>query len=76
MAKQSARDRAQRLAEGNCPIHGIGMPQVGLHGEGAAVRFLVGCPRKDCSILGTALEAGGPVELLQEYAHLLGPRRI
>lgn len=52
------------------------MPQVGLHGEGAAVRFLVGCPRKDCSILGTALEAGGPVKLLQEYAHLLGPRRI
>lgn len=31
MARQSAADRAKRLNSGCCPIHGIGMPQVGQH---------------------------------------------
>lgn len=29
MAKQTAKDRAQRLTKGCCPIHGLAMTQVG-----------------------------------------------
>lgn len=76
MAKQIARDRAERLKDGRCPIHGIDMPQIGLDGEGVEQRFLVGCPRKDCEIKGTSVMPFGPVELLPEYATLIGPRAI
>lgn len=76
MAKQTAKDRFERLKDGCCPIHGIGMSQIGLEGEGAEQRFLVGCPRKDCEIKGTSVEPFGPVELRPEYATLIGPRAI
>ncbi|WP_455233591.1 hypothetical protein [Geopseudomonas aromaticivorans] len=76
MAKQSAKDRAFRLSEGRCPIHGVSMPQIGLTGEGDQQRALVGCPRKDCEITGSAWDADGPVELMPEHAALLRPHPV
>lgn len=41
MAEQSRIDRLKRLEDGRCPIHGIGMVQVGQDGA----LFRVECPR-------------------------------
>lgn len=60
MAKQSARDRANRLRSGCCPLHGLAMSQVGLTGDEARP-FLVECTRKDCDIRGTSAEPYGEV---------------
>ncbi|PNG50312.1 hypothetical protein WDL1P1_00362 (plasmid) [Variovorax sp. WDL1] len=69
MRKQSAQDREIRLSEGRCPVHGCAMHQVGLaKGER---RLIVGCPRGDCEIRGTAERPAGPVVLLPEHEHLL-----
>lgn len=65
MARQTAQDRARRLEQGRCPIHGIDMPQVGLNTCGPG--FVVECPRKDCNIQGKSLEPSGPVDLLAEF---------
>lgn len=75
MAKQSARDRANRLRSGCCPLHGLAMSQVGLTGDEARP-FLVECTRKDCDIRGTSAEPYGEVFLLDDFRHLLGPRSV
>lgn len=72
MAKQSAQDRAERLAEGRCPVHGIDMPQIAVIREGTMERCLVECPRGDCEIQGTSLQPSGPVELLPKFRSLIG----
>lgn len=71
MARQSAQDRAERLAEGRCPIHGIDMPQIDILGEGTMRRWLVECPRGDCEIKGTSHKPSGPVDLLPEFRNLI-----
>ena len=63
-----------RLTKGCCPVHGLQMPQVGLTED--QCQFVVECPRKDCSIQGTSSEPYGPVELLREYQHLVGPSLV
>lgn len=74
MAKQSAKDRSARLAKGCCPIHGLGMCQVGnTDAESGRAIFIAECPRSDCSIQVTAETPFGPAILLPEYSHLLGP---
>jgi hypothetical protein len=61
---QSAEARAERLAKGCCPTHGIGMPQVDIwyyppgqtrwqggelaEGDETFPYTIVGCPRRDC----------------------------
>lgn len=59
MAEQSRIDRLKRLEDGRCPIHGIGMVQVGQDGA----LFRVECPRADCNVQGTTHEPHGPVTL-------------
>lgn len=65
--RQTLADRERRLSDGRCPIHGIGMVQVGLQGA----LFLAACPRKGCCVQGTSEAVPGAVTLLQEYRHLL-----
>lgn len=72
MARQSVKDRADRLKSGCCPIHGIDMPQIGIWGDDERRGALVGCPRRDCNVMGVAEAPGGPVELLPEFRGLLG----
>lgn len=67
MVKQTRQDRLLRLADGRCPVHGIPMVQAGLRGE----LFSAICPRKDCGIQGTALEAHGPVTLDPAHQELI-----
>lgn len=66
MARQSAKDQAERLSKGCCPIHGIDMPQIGLVDDGSEQHWLVECPRRDCEMKGTSVEPSGPVDLLPE----------
>lgn len=68
MAKQSAQDRARRLSEGCCPVHGIPLSQVGITEDGR--RSIAGCPRKDCDIRGVP---DGPraFALFPQFEHLL-----
>lgn len=73
MAKQTAKDRAQRLAKGCCPIHGLAMTPVGNAVENGEHLFVAGCPRRDCKVQGTTPEPFGPVKLLPAFQHLLGP---
>lgn len=83
MKKQSKEDRLKRLKTGRCPIHGIFMPQVGLHdiysdpcsqcGEQKELgsRFIVGCPRKDCNIQAYTDEPYVESDLLPEFQYLI-----
>lgn len=76
MVKQSAKDRAERLKKGCCPVHGITMCQVGLTElvKGNQL-FIAECPRKDCNIQGTTSEPFGPLTLTADSQHLLGPSK-
>jgi hypothetical protein len=52
---QSQEAQAARLRNGCCPVHGLGMPQIGRwfypEEDGTISAFTyVGCPRKDCDI--------------------------
>jgi hypothetical protein len=67
--KQQTKHREERLQDGRCPVHGLTMSQVGLTDDGLV--FIVGCPRKDCSIKATELVPFGPATLLPEHSHLL-----
>lgn len=71
MAKQSRADRVRRLESGACPVHGIGMDQTGLQGEGSARLFIAECPRRDCNIDGTTSEVHGPLTLSATHMHLI-----
>ena len=72
-AKQSAYDRAKRLSDRRCPIHGIGMSQVGLplDDDDGHDHSIASCPRRDCSILANGDNGDGRLELLPEWAHLI-----
>lgn len=73
MEKQTLEDRLRRLADGCCPVHGIGMT----HAENVEFngnhRFLAECPRNDCNIQATTHEPHGPCALLAEFNYLLKP---
>lgn len=71
MTKQSYFDRITRLNDGRCPVHGIGLSQIGRTGEGANLRSIVGCGRRDCDISAYAQSIDGPWTLLPEHTHLL-----
>lgn len=71
MAKQSYLDRITRFNDGRCPVHGIGLSQIGLTDEGASSRAIVGCGRRDCDITAYAQTIDGPWTLLPEHTHLL-----
>lgn len=74
--KQSSSERAKRLQEGRCPVHGLWMPQIdGWHYPEDGKRYtLVGCPRSDCAIVARAFGFDGPWELLDEFIALLDSR--
>ena len=77
MANQSATDRAKRLANGCCPIHGIPMGQVGLTElVNDSQLFIAECTRKDCNIQGTTAAPYGSLKLTSEHQHLLGPSKV
>ena len=68
--KQSPLERLARLTRGQCPVHGIGMAQVGLTADERT--FIAECPRGDCNIRAETPEPHGPLVLLPEFHHLLG----
>jgi hypothetical protein len=70
-AAQTARDLLRRLADGCCPIHGIGMTQTGLTNDETA--FVCACPRKDCGITGFTHSPHGPVSLAPAWSHIVAP---
>lgn len=70
--RQSLEDRAARLKEGRCPIHGIPMTQTGWpRRENGAVYFLVGCGRRGCGIEAKEFTSQGPWELMPEFQYLI-----
>jgi hypothetical protein len=76
--KQSPIDRARRLEQGQCPIHGLRLRQVGdWHREEGGMFagmecVLVECPRQDCRVRAKAYSLqNGPWELLPEWGYLL-----
>lgn len=74
MAKQSASERRRRLLAGCCPVHGMGMGQVGLWSQnGVVVGYLVECCRKDCDVQAIQERIDGPLQLAPKYRHLLAP---
>lgn len=73
MAKQSARDRALRLSQGCCPIHGTPMTQIGNDEIDGQHVYVVACPRNDCDVQATQVDAGGAAVLDPAWAHLVGP---
>ena len=67
MRGQSAEAQADRLARGCCPVHGIGMSQVGgpVYPQDGSLDFvIVGCDRRDCDIRAKAFSSHGPWELI------------
>ncbi|MEE9581065.1 MAG: hypothetical protein V3V74_07110 [Nitrosomonadaceae bacterium] len=77
MQNKQIAARLKRLNNGNCPIHGLWMSQVGswvkkVGGslDGADV-CIVGCPRKKCKIRAWAADIDGPFEILDEFVYLL-----
>lgn len=67
--KQTSADRTKRINKGCCPIHGIGMAQVGVTRDRKYA--IVECPRRDCSIKAKTISADGPHELLREWKYIL-----
>jgi hypothetical protein len=72
MAKQSQADRVKRLLKGGCPIHGMGMTQVGILPSRGRQIDLVECCRKDCSIQATVRLPDTEATLLPRFSHLIG----
>lgn len=67
MANKSGIDREKRMAKGCCPVHGIGMMQVGLTDiENGSQLVVVECPRRDCNIRGTMEDPLGRVTFIEE----------
>ena len=82
MAKQSKQDRLRRLNSGGCPVHNIGMPQIGdwyLDGDGLDYYLdgdgldytIVGCPRHDRNILAHAYSGDGPWRIHPDFAYVI-----
>lgn len=76
MSKQTAKDRAQRLRDGCCPIHGLPMGQEGNDVIDGRHAYIVGCPRKDCDVRASQFAIDGEATLLPGHAHLLGPTPV
>jgi hypothetical protein len=71
MARHSASDR---LMAGCCPIHGMGMGQVGLwRQKGRVAGYLVECFRQDCEVQAIQEQIEGPLRLTPRFRHLLAP---
>jgi hypothetical protein len=56
-----------RLRDGRCPVHGLPMPQIGRwHYPRKDKAFtIVGCPRRDCSVIAKAREPFQNYELFR-----------
>ena len=67
--KQSAADRQNRVNNGCCPIHGIGMTQIAHNASQPSAPFVVSCPR--CGISGKTDSSDSAVILDAEFIHLL-----
>ena len=61
-----SRTPQQRLEQGCCPVHGIGMGQIGCwyYPPDAEAFTVVQCPRRDCRRLGKTSVPGGLVTLI------------
>ncbi len=68
MKKQSKQDRLKRLSKGCCPIHGLGMTQVGTTPK---LGHIAKCPRKDCEIKVYMNHSEDEAKLLPEFEILL-----
>ncbi len=76
--KQSQIERANRLKQGSCPIHGSFMNQIDSwyypeHGEPYTI---VGCSRRDCDAKAIAYSIDGPWRLLPECTYLISETDI
>ena len=71
--------RHERLRNGCCPLHNIGLAQIGVSTRNVTVAHntpstrvaIVGCPRKDCVIVAYAYSHEGPFRILPHLDHLL-----
>ncbi|MNR56650.1 hypothetical protein D3C85_1772630 [compost metagenome] len=73
MAKQSASVPHSRLLAGCCPVHGMGMGQVGVWRQNGVEGYLVECFRKDCQVQAIQERIDGPLQLTPRFRHLLAP---
>lgn len=73
MSMQSPQDRTWRLEKGCCPVHGLGLTQVGTIDGSDGFRYVVKCPRRDCSVQATMVDPDGAAQLTPEHEHLLHP---
>lgn len=73
MAKQSVKHRTKRVHAGCCPVHGMGMGQVGLWRENGAVGYLLECFRSDCQVQAIQAKIGGQLQLTPKFRYLLAP---
>lgn len=69
MRDQTTKTRIARIATGRCPVHGLGMSQIGSFADDGFT--LIGCSRKGCGIIGRAASPDAPVHLLPQWQHLL-----
>jgi hypothetical protein len=75
-AQLTAKDRARRLGDGCCPIHGLSMGQIGNDVIDGQHVFVVACPRKDCDVQATETEPYGVATLRPAWAHLVEPTLV
>lgn len=52
------------------------MPQVGNDEVNGRSVYIVGCPRKDCPVQATVIDANGEATLLPAWSHLLAPALV
>jgi hypothetical protein len=67
MRGQSNAARADRLRDGRCPTHGLGMGQVAgwyQPTDGSPAYTIEGCPRSSCDVRARAESIDGPHTLL------------
>jgi hypothetical protein len=58
MKGQGEKERQARLKKGQCPIHGLGLCQVGIsHDQSGLVGDVVSCPRNGCKFSMTVRPA-------------------
>ena len=74
MGKQDFETRRQRLLEGGCPVHGIGVTQTGdfYLKEDGSVFAIFSCPRNDCDITIRGNPSKNFWEATPETAPLVG----
>jgi hypothetical protein len=67
MKGQTEKAKEIRLSKRRCPVHGIGMSQLGLFDEYS----VIGCNRSDCNQRFFSKDLGEDLNGLKEYSELI-----